>query len=226
MSIEHKDMPDTQRHEPKGISTAIADSAYFSNGSQTGAWRKIGIENFKGLTSDVGSIAGRYVVTDGTGNWTWKSHAAYVQGGFTANSTPFTVVASSDGTLQSSSAYVPLSGTGAPWVNGLSYINTQSSEKFYVLYPGVYSFDFDVNVLSLPGSTSKIGFRIKINGTTFAPQSVITRLPTASLPGAVHGKSLITLNTGEYVQLCVACSDTGNIVLSDITASLEMRRQV
>jgi len=37
-NIQHKDIPDAQRHEPKGISTASANTVYMSNGSATGSW--------------------------------------------------------------------------------------------------------------------------------------------------------------------------------------------
>lgn len=37
-TIQHKDIPDAQRHEPKGISSASANSLYMSNGSASGAW--------------------------------------------------------------------------------------------------------------------------------------------------------------------------------------------
>ena len=37
-NIQHKDIPDAERHEPKGISSAAANTVYMSNGSATGAW--------------------------------------------------------------------------------------------------------------------------------------------------------------------------------------------
>lgn len=38
MPIEHKDIPDTDRHEPKGISSALDKLVYVSNGAGSGAW--------------------------------------------------------------------------------------------------------------------------------------------------------------------------------------------
>lgn len=37
-NIQHKDIVDAERHEPKGISTAAANTVYMANGSATGAW--------------------------------------------------------------------------------------------------------------------------------------------------------------------------------------------
>lgn len=38
MSIQHKDIPEAQLHEPKGISTALTNQIYISNGSGSGTW--------------------------------------------------------------------------------------------------------------------------------------------------------------------------------------------
>lgn len=40
MTIQHKDVPDAQRHEPKGASTAVTRTVYHSDGAGSGAWRK------------------------------------------------------------------------------------------------------------------------------------------------------------------------------------------
>ena len=41
MAIQHSAIPDGQRHEPKGISTATASQLYVANGSTSGTWRKL-----------------------------------------------------------------------------------------------------------------------------------------------------------------------------------------
>ena len=38
MAIEHVDIPDGERHEPKGISTAATNTVYVANGSGGGTW--------------------------------------------------------------------------------------------------------------------------------------------------------------------------------------------
>ena len=40
MAIQHVNIADGQRHEPKGISTATASQVYVANGAQSGVWRK------------------------------------------------------------------------------------------------------------------------------------------------------------------------------------------
>lgn len=39
--IEHKNIPDAQLHEPKGITSASNRQIYVANGSSSGAWRKV-----------------------------------------------------------------------------------------------------------------------------------------------------------------------------------------
>ena len=41
MAVEHVDIPDGERHEPKGASTATIDQVYASNGAGSGTWRAI-----------------------------------------------------------------------------------------------------------------------------------------------------------------------------------------
>jgi hypothetical protein len=38
MSVEHKDLPDAQLHEPKGVSAASAGQVYVADGGGSGAW--------------------------------------------------------------------------------------------------------------------------------------------------------------------------------------------
>ena len=41
MAIEHVDIPDGERHEPKGVSTATIDQVYVADGAASGAWRTL-----------------------------------------------------------------------------------------------------------------------------------------------------------------------------------------
>ncbi len=41
MAIEHKNITDAERHEPKGASTATIDQVWYSNGAGSGAFREV-----------------------------------------------------------------------------------------------------------------------------------------------------------------------------------------
>lgn len=39
--VQHKDLPNAQLHEPKGVNTAVIKTVYVSAGTGTGTWRKV-----------------------------------------------------------------------------------------------------------------------------------------------------------------------------------------
>lgn len=45
MAIQHEDITDPKIHEPKGISTASANTVYVANGAGSGAWSKLDTDN-------------------------------------------------------------------------------------------------------------------------------------------------------------------------------------
>lgn len=40
-NIQHRDIPDAERHEPKGITAATAGQVYVASGSGTGTWQTL-----------------------------------------------------------------------------------------------------------------------------------------------------------------------------------------
>lgn len=57
MTIQHSVIPDGQRHEPKGISTAIVDEVYVANGASSGTWQKLGVASLDGAASPAADAA-------------------------------------------------------------------------------------------------------------------------------------------------------------------------
>jgi len=41
MAVQHRNIPDAERHEPKGGSTAAIDTVYVSNGAASGSWKEL-----------------------------------------------------------------------------------------------------------------------------------------------------------------------------------------
>lgn len=41
MAVQHRLIPDAERHEPKGASTATIDQVYVSNGAASGSWKEL-----------------------------------------------------------------------------------------------------------------------------------------------------------------------------------------
>lgn len=42
---EHKDLPDAQLHEPKGVSSASINTVYVSDGAGSGTWKKVDLNS-------------------------------------------------------------------------------------------------------------------------------------------------------------------------------------
>ena len=61
--IQHRDIPEAQLHEPKGISTAAADRVYVSDGTGRGNWERLVDE---GIDSET-ALQGAYLEANGGG---------------------------------------------------------------------------------------------------------------------------------------------------------------
>lgn len=70
-TIQHQVIPDGQRHEPKGISTATNKQVYIADGATSGAWSKIGPISLSGITTN--GTSGQFVAVDGSGNFVLAS---------------------------------------------------------------------------------------------------------------------------------------------------------
>ena len=65
MTIQHRNIPDAERHEVKGASTAPANSVLKSNGDGTTSFGRIGVASLEGSLDS--TVAGKHVVTDASG---------------------------------------------------------------------------------------------------------------------------------------------------------------
>lgn len=57
MSVQHKDIPNAQLHEPKGINSALADTLYVADGLGSGAWRTLGAYGSQVITNNTANLA-------------------------------------------------------------------------------------------------------------------------------------------------------------------------
>lgn len=87
-TIQHSAIPDGQRHEPKGISTATANQVYVANGSASGSWAKAGPQSLAGISSN--GSAGQFITVDGAGNFVLAA-AAHGSCYFYNIGTPYTL---------------------------------------------------------------------------------------------------------------------------------------
>lgn len=222
-NIQHKDIPESQLHEPKGISVASASQVYVSDGTGSGIWEKVKSSHFQGLTGD-GSVANKVFLSDGSNGFVSKTMNAYGVQAVTNNANQFVMTAAADATLQNTADYVLFSGAGAPWTGESLFGVTFSVDKLTVPVAGVYDVRFWANISGYPSNVALIGARFKVNGTTWSPRTTVTKSNSAGDFGNLSVFGLVTLNAGDYVQLFVASSVSGNLVMKNANLTLDLRR--
>lgn len=67
-NVQHKDITESNLHEPKGVSLATANTVYVSTGAGSGEWKKLPAAGLGSGSSVVGSI----LEADGSGGATYK----------------------------------------------------------------------------------------------------------------------------------------------------------
>ena len=65
MTIQHKNIPNADLHEPKGVSLATSNTVYVANGSGSGTWVKTPTQALAGISTN--GSAGQLVAVNGSG---------------------------------------------------------------------------------------------------------------------------------------------------------------
>lgn len=224
MSIQHKDIPDAQLHEPKGVLTAPVNSFYRASGTGTGAWGKLQSADLTGVSGDGGSTNLRFV-SNGTNGFTAKTDAAYGAMTVTNNTNGFTVVAAADSTLNTNSDYVLFTGTGAPWAaESLFGGMTFNTDRLIIPVAGTYEIQAWANITGYPTNTAFVATKYRLNGTTFGPRKVKTKSNSAGDSGLLSGFGLFTAAAGDFLQLYVASSANGSLIIGDLNTTIKLVR--
>lgn len=223
MAIIHKNLPDNQLHESKGVSSASVNTSYIANGSGSGTWKKVPSAGLGGLSGDSG-ITDRPIVTNGSGEFKLLHPYAVGVMGVTNNSVNFAVSAAVDTSLQSTSDYVAFAGVGAPWSGEITTNVTFSTDRLTVVNSGLYEVRFWANITSYPSNTAMVGARFRINGSTWANRTVVVKSNSAGDAGHFTAFGLVNLNANDYVQLAVASTVAGNLVIKNANFTVELKK--
>lgn len=222
MAIQHKNIADADRHEPKGATTATVNQVYASDGAGSGTWTKIKSPNLQGVAGDAGSSNNK-IVTDGGNGFVLRRNAVYGTMAITGNTNAFVVAAAADATLNTNSDYVLFTGTGAPWASENLKEVTFTTNRLTVPVTGLYKIDMWSTIIGWPGTSSKISVKHRINGGTFSTRHPMARTPaTVNDPGELTGFGHISLSANDFVQLYVASSAAGNLIFSDLNITLTL----
>lgn len=224
ITIQHASIPDAQRHEPKGASTATVNSVYSSNGAGSGTWTKVVSQMMQGVAGDSGN-ANQKLITDGAGGFKLRRDAVYGAMTITNNANGFTVSAAADSSLNTNSDYVLLTGTGAPWASESLSEVTFNTNRLIAPVTGVYEVLLWANIVGYPTNTSSVAVKYRVNGTTFGPRKVKTKSNSAGDAGALSAFGLTSLTANDFVQLCFASTAAGSLIIGDLNLTLRLVQQ-
>lgn len=211
IAIQHKDIPDADLHLPKGAGTAAPGSILKANGSGGIVWEQVKKENLTGLS---GAPDGSQVVVLGTG-------FAYTQGfaigtmTITDNNNGFALTAATNPDLTSDGDYKVFSGTGAPWaphavMDGVTF----TVDRLTVARTGVYRLESWLDITQFPTNSATVALKYRVNGTTFGARKTKTKSNSAGDSGQLNAFAITTFNAGDYIQLMMASTATGNIIIN------------
>lgn len=217
MAIEHKDIVDAQRHEPKGISTAVANTVYVANGAGAGTWKapqlagqtvatqnqvfssdgagggswsKIVHQNFKGISAN--AMEGCVFVSDGADGFKAKC-VPHGRVSFINIAAPYTLTYPASYTKVS--ATTTASGVGMDVTEGtnarLTYTGTDPQHFHLVI---------TVSASQASGANRDIRFAMSKNGVLIPSSEVIMTTTTGVKQStAIHADEL--LNPNDYLEV-------------------------
>ena len=195
-TVLHSVQTDTNGlHEPKGHSTAIIDDYYRLNGSGSGAMKA-------SPCSDYGQLS------------------------ISANTTGFSLTAAVDGTLKTNTDYVRVSGTGAPWVSAFTNGVTldTSTGRLTVARTGIYNINFHA-VIQFATTSNRVGFKYRLNGTTFGTQRLIIKNQAASDILMLSGFGFVNMSATNYIELMVASDKTTSPIIEECSIAMFLFRE-
>lgn len=222
-TVQHRDIPEVQLHEPKGASTALAGTTYVASGAGSGTWRKVGTDILQGMTGDLG-VAGKRVVSNGSNGLALVADAAYGVATITTNTTNFTTVAAADATLKTAAQFQLFTGTGAPWVGDSLFNTTFTTDRLTAQVTGVYRIDLSMSIKAFPTNTAKVATKFAINSTVFAQRNQIAKSNAAGDEEQLSGFIITPMTAGDYVQVYLACSASGSLLVNDADFTINMLR--
>lgn len=214
MAIEHKDLPESGLHEPKGVSTAASKRVYRSDGAGSGAWSKVDADTLAGTIAN-SSPAGERVVTDGAGGFATDPVPASSFGtmNLTDNATTKTITAATDPTLNTDSDYQVLDLS-------LVFENTTGmtagSNYLQVDKAGLYLVDFWANV-SLSVANTRWALKFVVNDIDFVKRSPKVWVDASGEFFSVSANGIHTFSAGDQVKLYIASDKNVDMLIEDMT---------
>lgn len=215
--IEHKNIVDPNRHQPKGIATANANDVYKATGgaADSGSWGEI--IPVGGDTADEGQV----FASDGAGSGTWKQ-STNIHGEMfvTGNTTAASVTAAVDGTLSTDSDYIK---STIGWQEGHTSGITFNGDEMVVTVAGSYEVNlwasFEVAV-----TNTLIGVKYAINDTPpYSTRKILNKSKTTTDVNNLFGVGIVpNLNVGDTISIYIAADNTTDITGREVGLTMKL----
>lgn len=200
MAIQHRNIPDSEIHEPKGAAGAVQGTLYVADGGGSGSFRKIGQESLLGSTG--GYPAGYTFVSDGAGGFSVKAGSTVGAIAWTGNGSTLNVTDNPE----VGNYTVITNRTGSPW--SVQHSSNTTLVNGYYLRPnvsGLFKVKAIINVgsMSTSDSAATIRFRLTTDGSNQRSETATMNTGTSTTSG---------LNSGTLVLECYANLNTSSLV--------------
>lgn len=212
MAIEHRNIPESGLHEPKGVSSAASNRVYISNGSGSGSWSPVDADALQGTISNASGID-QQVITDGSGGFRVApvSGANFGSMVLTDNATAKAVTAAVDPTLNTPSDFQELdlaftfeNVTGM--ISGSNFLETTSAGQYLVnLWMSV----------GVDTANTRVAFKLVINDTVYFPRGPKTYISPAGEFFNLASNEIKDFNAGDQVKVFLASDKAVNVTIED-----------
>lgn len=166
----------------------------------------------------VSATQGTVYVADGEGSGDWTDLPyAYGQMGIAGNTGAFTATAAIDASLNTTSDYVLLSGSGAPWAGGSTSGTSFFGNQLTVAIKGLYKLSLVATVVGFPGASTKVAFKTRISNAAFVARKAVVQTAATTSSNQAVSEELVNLDAGSTLQVYVASTDSGNVVIGDLS---------
>lgn len=217
MAIEHRNIPESGLHEPKGVSLAASNRVYTSNGAGSGAWSKVDADVLQGSINNA-VAAGLRVITDGAGGFNTEPTPASSFGtlNLTDNTTTKSVTVAADSSLNNNADFQEFDIS----LTTENLVNMGSTSNSLILQAnGLYLIDFWANVKSDTNAT-KFSLKFVIDGTDFVTRGPKLTLGTAGQIYNMSANGIHNFNNGDSLKVYIAADKNCAITIEDMTFQL------
>lgn len=199
-NVQHNTLTGSDSHEPKGASSASANTVYLATGSGSGVWQKIVTQGLNGITSN--GTAGQGITVDGSGGFE-IGHTDHGSITFVNVATPLVVTTPTVPTLAAPttvpsghSVEITESTTGR-----LTYFGTHTEHV---------GISCHISFSHTGGADRDVSIYIAKNGTIIAStEQVSTCNSTSKVSASSHAD--INVTTNDYLEVFVKISGTGDV---------------